>query len=309
MDQLTTWQQLTAAFSVAFGIAVVGLLVIMGILVKYLIIYFTRSKTIKQISISKGKLGEVGRWVDTVDRRVKRVGIKKLSGLHYALIMVAGIAISFFLGIYLFKNIVIAVLCSMAIIMCLEQVIITYERNLRDTMSSQMATATRIFAAEYALTPQVERAIGAVARQCPAPLGNVFQRAYNSFMSGRNKDQVFAELASELNFEYGQMFVHLLRMARNNTALTPMFNELVARVTAHESLAHENRQQVTGERNLSIVMLLSPIPVYLIVRKMVPESYIFLTDTVAGKLIICLIFLNVILWAILSRATEGVDNI
>jgi len=308
MDQLT-WQHMAGAFSIAIGFIAIGLLAILVILVNQMDNSIKKNKTIERLSTPQGKLGDVRRWVDTVDMRIKRVGIKKISGLHYALVMMVGLAISFFVGIYLFKNIIIAVLCSMAIIMCLEQVIITYERNLRDTMASQMATAARIFAAEYALTPQVERAIGAVARQCPAPLGNAFQRAYNSFMSGRNKDHVFAELAAELNFEYGQMFVHLLRMARSNSALAPMFNDLVTRITAHESLAHENRQQVTGERNLSIVMLLSPIPVYLIVRKMVPESYIFLTDTVVGKLIICLIFLNVILWAILSRATEGVDNI
>jgi len=247
------------------------------------------------------------RWIDDKDRRLRRALKWKVSGLQYSILLVLVSAGSFLFCAYKFKNLIAAVLFASASVLLVEEYLRRSERMYRNTMSSQMATAVRLFTSEFARTPQVERAVAVVAANCPPPLGSVFKKAAKALMSGKPKEYVFSEMEKDMNFGYGLMFVELMRESDNNKMTVPLFHELEAKITATEELERENREKVDGEVNLSLIMLFSPVVMYLFLRKAVPESYDFLVNTPFGRLLVCSVFISALLWAFLARLTERVD--
>jgi len=294
----------------AFGTAVVaiGVIVVLIYTIKWIFSGINESN-FKLKTTYFGASEGVGKYVEGIDSRIKSVGKTRLSLSKYLVAMVVGFILSIFVGLYIFSNIVVTILMLASVVVILEQIIISLERKRKELLSQQMTAAIRIFVAEFTKNPQIENAIGEVAKQCPPPISNVFGDAYRGLIIGKPRTVVFNEMTSKLNSEHGQMFVQLIKMSDDSEYLVPMFHELESRIILHETLSHENRQQVAGERKLSVAMLLSPIPAYYVVSRLVPETYIFLTNTFFGNLIICLVFVSVIAWAFLSRMTDNIDSI
>lgn len=302
-------------------ITVAGIFAVVITLTGYFIYILTRPETLMKLKdryfcykkgfsedryVRKVKVSFLD-WIDGTDSRLRKALKWKITGLQYGITLVLVSAGSFIFCLVKFDNLVAAVLFSSASILLLEQYLRSRERLYRSTMSSQMSMAVRLFTSEFSRTPQVERAISVVAANCPAPLGNVFKKAAKLFIARKPKDFVFSEMEKDMNFGYGLMFVELLRESQNSQTTVPLYHELEARITAREELEKENKEKVDGEVNLSLIMLMSPVPMYLFLRKAVPESYDFLTLTPLGRILVCSVFFSALLWAILARATERVD--
>lgn len=247
------------------------------------------------------------RWVDDAEERLKQGGVTGLKGWQLALIIIGTCVTSLFVGIFILKNIVAAILMIVSAVLLVDQFIMFKERAMREQMTSQLAMAVRVFAATFASNPQVEKGIIAVANDCPDPLGKVFKQAAKMIRARIPLDTVLLEMARGMNFDYGLMFVQLLKQLRSNTLILPLFHEMVSRITAREILMRENRVQVDGERILSLIMAAAPLPVYFMIQRMVPEAHEFMVGTFLGRLIVCTIFLSAIVWAVMSRVTERVD--
>lgn len=247
------------------------------------------------------------RWVDDAEERLQRGGVTGLKGWQFVLIIIGICVGSLVVGIFIFKNIVAAIFLLVSTVLLVDQYIMFKERSVREQMASQLAMAVRVFAATFASNPQVEKGIIAVANACPNPLGKVFKKAEKMIRARIPLDAVLLEMARGMNFDYGLMFVQLLKQVRNNTLILPLFHEMVSRITAREILVRENRVQVDGERMLSLIMVAAPLPSYYLIQFLVPEAHDFLSGTFFGKLIVCMIFLSAITWAVMSRITERVD--
>lgn len=247
------------------------------------------------------------RWVDDTEERLQRGGVTGINGWQFALIIIGVCIGSLIAGIFVFKNIVAAIFLLVSTVLLVDQYIMFKERATKEQMASQLAMAVRVFAASFASNPQVEKGIIAVANACPNPLGKVFKKAEKMIRARIPLDAVLLEMARGMSFDYGLMFVQLLKQVRNNTLILPLFHEMVSRITAREILVRENRVQVDGERMLSLVMVAAPLPSYYLIQFLVPEAYDFLAGTFFGNLIVCMIFLSAITWAVMSRITERVD--
>lgn len=245
-------------------------------------------------------------WVDHTEKILRR-GSMRMKGWQFVLLVLTGSAASVAAGIFIFQNFVAAVFLTVATVLICEQYILFRERSVMNQMNSQLAAAVRIFAASFANTPQVEHGIAAVAESCPDPLGRVFRRADRMLHARVPLDGVLLEMARGMNFEYGLMFIQLIRQVKNNTLVAPLFHELVSRITTREMLIRENQVQVAGEKTLSLAMVIAPVPSYFFICAVVPEAQVFLTQTFFGRVIVTLIFFSAVLWAVMSRITERVD--
>lgn len=246
------------------------------------------------------------RWVDDLEKYQKKGNIG-LTGWKFWLLFVALVLASFVGGIIIFESLVLAVFLVVATILLLDQYFMFKERSVKEAMESQLAVAIRLFASSYTTTPQVERGIAAVAATCPNPLGKIFRKADKMLKARIPLDTVLIEMAREMNFDYGIMFIQLIKQVRNNTLIMPLFHELISRITAREILTRENRSQVDGERMLSLIMVAAPLPSYLLIQNMVPDAHEFLSGTFFGRVVICMVFISAITWAVMSRITERVD--
>lgn len=246
------------------------------------------------------------KWIEDLERYQKKGNIG-LAGWKFWLLLVAICLACIIVGMVVFKSIVITAFLTVSVVLSLDQFFMFKDRSVRHQMIAQLAVAVRIFASSYSNTPQVEKGIAAVAATCPNPLGRVFKKAEKMLQARIPVDTVLIEMAKDLNFDYGIMFIQLIKQVKNNTLILPLFHELIARITAREILERENRSQVDGERMLSLIMVIAPLPSYFLIQSMVPDAHEFLSGTFFGRIIVSMVFLSVITWAVMSRITERVD--
>lgn len=242
----------------------------------------------------------VDAWIAAADARLARAGFR-LRGSRYAL-LVAALGLSAFLaGLLLFRNLAAALLMAASAVLLPDQAVARRIEARRQLMIDQMAAAVRVFAAEFLATPQVQKGLHAVAERIPDPVGRVFRDACERLDLGDRLEPVLVEMMAAFDFEYGRMFVQLLRQAAHDASVAPLFAELVARMETHLELARKSRAELAGERLLALVMMATPLPGYLFMRAVVPETTEFLVNNFWGRLAVVGVFLSMLLWAAVDR--------
>lgn len=239
-------------------------------------------------------------WIAAAEARLARAGFR-LRGAQYALVLLALGMGAFLAGILLFRNLAAALLMAASAALLPEQAVARRLEARRQLMLDQMAAAVRVFAAEFMATPQVERGLLAAAERIPDPVGRVFRDACRRLALGERLDAVLLGMMAGFDFEYGRMFVQLLRQAARDASVAPLFAELVARMEVHLDLARKSRAELAGERLLALVMMCTPLPGYLFMRAVVPETTEFLVENFWGRLAVVGVFLSMLLWAAVDR--------
>jgi len=173
-------------------------------------------------------------------------------------------------------------------------------------MIDQLSSAVRIFSAEFASTPQVGSALRNTARRVPAPLGDVLNHACRQLSAGRSKEQVLQELVQELDFDYGRMFVQLLRMAWEDSAVQPLFARLATRVSSLQALMKKNQSNLAQGRMMAMGVNALILPMFFGVQWLVPGAHEFLTTHVIGRGIVSFAFSSILVWLVLDRVLNGV---
>jgi pilus assembly protein CpaF len=245
-------------------------------------------------------------WEESAEEKLSAAGLKVRGRLYTLGVLVAASA-SFFVGIFAFRNFTAALLMATAAVLLPDRLVLQRREGRKLKMLEQMIVAVRIFAAEFNQTPQVERALKAAAAQVPPPLGTVLQDACRSLLKGASFDEALFKLMSKLEFAGGRMFVQLIMAAKRDSSVAPLFGELVTRLAVQLELARKNRSVLYADRLLSWVMLGSMVPAFLVMRLTVPETGEFLTATVAGRVVVTLCFLSVIVWTVMDRLAGRVE--
>lgn len=180
-------------------------------------------------------------------------------------------------------------------------------RAHRAAVLEQLAAAVRLFAAEFAVAPRLERGFAVVGKRVPDPVGGIFRRAHARLVYGTPADDVFREMARELDSPEGHMFVQLLRAAREQgPTVTPLFHDLVSRVAVQQELEKVNRAELFGDRAVGFLLAVLPLPLYFLLQAWIPEAKDFLVDTTAGKAVASLSFLSGIAWFFVDRVVGEV---
>ena len=248
------------------------------------------------------------RFLLDIESRLKKSGLKKIKLAHYLLAVGIMIGVSVLLGAVYFKNPVAAMAMAATSVMLPEHLIFRREMLQRYQKEDLLISAVKIFLSEFIQTPQVERGLAAVARQCPEPLGSIFFDAYKSMISGIPPDKVYVVLMSRLDFPHGHMFVQALRAARTNSqAVVPLLNSLITKMSIYKATRDENINQVRGESLMSLLIAVAPLPAYLVINSVIPETNEFLRQTISGRSLVFGVFFSSVLWLILNRILERVE--
>jgi pilus assembly protein CpaF len=251
---------------------------------------------------SSGLSDSLQRWVVQAEKGMGRVGI----GWH-GKALVVGIplaALGFWFGLANFHNLIAAALLAVIGVLLPDQVIYNREKTYWGKVMEQMGTAVRMFAAEYAETPNAIRAISIIAPQLPDPIRPIFLQLERDFSIGRDANDALINLSKKLNFGYGKLFVQILRLSIEDSAVGPMFTRLSTRLAGQQKLIRKSTVEVAMDRMLAIAMNVAVIPAYILITRAMPDSRLFFLNTAVGRTIIVLCLISAIVGIAMDRLLD-----
>lgn len=306
-----------AAKNALTAVTAAGIGAAAGCLVWVVLKKITRAKSRKalEIAISKerGSPGQtslppqVRHWLKAVEEKIESSGTRL--NLHWYLVfLVLGVLGGLVFGIGVLHNVPAAVFLAVGGYLLPERILISREEARQQRMVEQLGGAARIFAGEFAETPQLRKALSETARRMPEPLGQILRRADTELLAGKSVNEVTASIAASIKNEYGQMFAQLLREAENSASVRPLFSRLALRIASQQELIKKNRSQLAGVRILGLLLNALLVPAYLIVSYLVPEANEFLISHAMGKLIVCVCCASVVTGVILDKVLSRVAD-
>lgn len=245
-------------------------------------------------------------WIEITDQRLKKAN-SKINGAAYILLVLSLGVASFAFSLHVFRNITAAIFLSLSVILLPDQLVYIFVQRRKKLMAEQLVQAIRIFSAEFIQTPQLTRGFAVVAEKVPNPLGKVFRSAYRKLLANYDVNVVLADMMREIDLEYGQIFIQLLYQAKEDAAVTPLFNELIRKVQDYLELWDKNTAGLSGERVLSLIMAATPVPLFLFMANTFPDTAAFLIENFLGRIVISLAFASIFVWTLLDRLVGRVE--
>lgn len=245
------------------------------------------------------------KWIKQINVRIKKSGVNIPIG-RYVLGIFLGGFVGLIIGIAVLRNPVVAVILGFSAFLIPDVILVGFMQKRRMKIIDQLGSAVRIFSAEYADTPQVPRALHMTAKRIPAPLGTLITKASRDLSTGKSKEEVFVEMAKELDFDYGRLFVHLLLLAWDDAAVKPLFARLATRISSLQSLMQKNNSSLAYGRIMAMGVNALIIPMLFLVQWKVPGAREFMVGHPGGRLLVTLSFLSVLVGLILDRVLSGV---
>lgn len=264
-----------------------GLLLI-GTVIIYIIITLV-AEFLKQQKQKQNLSPHISHWMSQVDKYLKRRNSKMKASVYVLLISFA-ITAGLFTGSVI-NNPLAAVLLTIIAFIMPEQIFWYIILRKKLFKFDQLVEACPVFASELERV-KVAHALGNTGRSIPDPVGKIFRQAERDLTS-RDPKEAFGRMMKELDFNYGRDFVSRAYDCYYNSAVAPMFIELGKEMESKRKRLHENTSKLFHDRLVSILTLLLFFPAYAIASSIVPTTWEFMTQTVGGKLLICLYLLSV----------------
>lgn len=219
---------------------------------------------------------------------------------------ILGMAVFFLIGgTWLFKNSVPAILAGTTIVLIPYQLAYRKRRASQIGMLNELATVVRSFADYYEQSGQLMAAMDFVGKNIPTQAGKQIKNAYSRLIYGVDPNKVLDNLAYGIDLEYGHVFVDLLRQARLQGAVTTqLFYSLADRITDEQELMNESIQETLYIKTFNLIMAMLPLPAFLILQNIVPGVGEWLTQSLAGRMIVSGCFLSVIAWFFIERVVD-----
>jgi len=240
-------------------------------------------------------------WLNRVEKRINHSGVKVISLVRYFLIIISALIISIAMGAGLLKNPAVTIILIISSFFIPDAILTGYMQKQRLKIIEQLSSATRIFSAEFRETPQVVKALSVTSKRVPSPLKEVLEKAVMDLTVGKDKDKVFEEMAIKMDFDYGMLFVQLLRIAFDDASVQPLFTKLSTKVASLQSLLKKNQSSLAYGRLMGMGVNALIIPVFLLVSHFIPGAYEFMVHHYIGRIIVTMCFLSVLLGLALDR--------
>lgn len=220
--------------------------------------------------------------------------------ISYILIAIIFSIMGVLFGILWLNNIVASLLLFVFGLAFPQLIMLQIASQRQEKIIEQLSLATRIFAAEYNNTPHTLRAIGITGKRLPDPIGAIFLRAEQEFLVGEEPEKVIRRMSERIGTSYGKMFGHLLNTSTTDEAVKPLFSRFAAQLTSQQEIIKKNRREVTVDRVSIGILNSSMVPAFLLINKIIPESYQFFTATLFGKGIVDFCLLSVTVGIVLD---------
>ncbi len=216
--------------------------------------------------------------------------------------------IGFYLGATFFKNITAGLITGFILLSIPEQIVnrlMVYKNN---KITEQLGTGVRLFTSEYRDTPHTMKTIETISTKINDPLGKVFRIASREFSSGIPKEVVLTNMSKRLRTPYGLFFVQLLRQSFEDSTANNMLIRLGARLTTQKELIQQNNKNTISNKVMITILNLLLIPAFVVICKVIPESYEFFTETITGNMLIVIALLSAAGSFLLDRVVNSEDN-
>lgn len=256
--------------------------------------------TISQNSFVIEQRDNLSKWIKSTEKRIKKNNLK-IKVKRYLIISVSSFFIAFFLGIKLFQNLTAAILFAIIFFIVPEYLVSLYEDNLNKKTEEQLVLAIKYYTSESFQGRPMQKIIATISNKIGDPVGRHFSDCYYEMITGIHVDTCLSRLASKFNTYYGKMFVQLIHQSKTNRNCVELMTELLAKLENHIELSRTNKTNIATERLQAFLMSMMPIPAYIGMSKLFPETTIFIRDTYYGRLIITLSFLSVLAFILLDR--------
>lgn len=242
----------------------------------------------------------LSKWIKSTEKRIKKSNLK-IKVKRYLLISVSSFFIAFFMGIKLFENLTASILFAIVFFIVPEYLISLYEDNLNKKTEEQLVLAIKYYTSESFQGRPMQKTIATIANKIGDPVGRYFSDCYYEIITGIRVDTALSKLASRFNTYYGKMFVQLIHQSKTNRNCVELMTDLLSKLEGHIELTRTNKTNIATERLQAFLMSMMPIPAYIFMSRMFPETAIFIKDTYYGRLIITLSFLSVLVFILLDR--------
>lgn len=243
----------------------------------------------------------VTKWAAETERKMRSINLK-IKVKRFIFYKVFSVAITFTWSLYYFKNLTATFISSLAMFYIPDYILHLFESTNNRKIANQLVLAIRIFVAEYRQHYQLEKAFAAIYRRVPKPLGNYFGDAYYDLLVRKPVANVLSSLSAKIDNYYGKMFISLLYQIQNDSAVLSLLTDILVKLEESIATGRENISTLAGERVLSLIIALSPIPIFLVMRKYVPEVEYFVINTMIGRMLISTAFLSMFLYIIIDKS-------
>lgn len=250
---------------------------------------------------------KIDKWIQSTEEKVKRHN-KKLKIKKYLYVHLFLAVATFLLTLHIFKNLAAAIFLSLTFLIIPDYILGLIGDLKTHRTEDQLLLAIRMFMTEYLRHYQLERAFAALSLKIANPVGQYFADAHYGLLTGEKREKVLSDLAMNLNSPYGLVFVQMVEQTQKNSKVIELFPDLAGKLEMHIELTRTSISTLTAERLTGIIMAIIPFPTYIMMKRLIPETQEFVTQTTLGKMLITMSFASLLLWALIDNRMRRVDS-
>jgi Flp pilus assembly protein TadB len=253
------------------------------------------------------KTSLVSSWIDSVEPKLKRANVVVRAD-RLAILFIGLAVIGFAFGIFFLKNMMAALLLAISMFVIPDQMLITKIQKRREVMAAQLATVAKMLHTEILITKNPLESLRSIAGTIHDPLKGVLQVAYKKlYFSSEEPDSVFAQMARELDFEYGRLFSHLLLETFVGRDTYEMLDDLSHKCGVYVRISKNNKKILTWLRLTTNILIFLMIPILVLEITFWSTGREFLTQTTLGKLIVAINLLSILINSMVQRMLGNVQ--
>lgn len=248
----------------------------------------------------------IDKFISSMEKQIQNNKVN-LKAKHLFIVVAILCFGAFTISFLHFKNLVASVLIALIIFAIPDYIFFLLEERKNKKIEDLIVVAIRVFTSEFLKNKNIEKSFHETSQRVLDPVGNYFAEAYTDMLIGHPFETVMSRMAVKCNNKYWGIFIQLLYQLRDDSVVINLFTELVTRVERSIEATRHSDSTLAGERTLALITSLVPIPAYLFMRKIVPETTYFITETTVGKLVLISSFISTLLFLYVDKFSRRVN--
>lgn len=244
--------------------------------------------------------------ISAMEKQAERSQVKLNAKVLTLSIIVLAI-VSFIMTLQHFKNLPAAVLLAATIYSVPDYIFFLLQDRLNKKIEDQVVVGVRVFTSEYIKSRNIEKSIAETSKRVLDPVGGFFSEAYADMLMGLPMETVISKMGSKSNNEYWRIFTQLLYHLKEDSTVINLFTDLVTRIERHIEMTRHNDSSLTSERVLGFIMALTPIPSYLFMKRVVPETTYFIIESAIGRLVLIGSFASALIYLYVDKYSRRIN--
>ena len=249
----------------------------------------------------------VANWINAIFIKLKKANVG-LRADRIAILCLGLAACGFVLGIFLFKNLMAAILLALTIFVIPEQILVSRIQKRREVLSDQLAPASKMLHTEIMLTQNPLLALKTISENIGEPLKGVLKTTHRRLeLNAADPNRIFADMAKELDLEYGRLFAHLLKETFTGKDTFEMLDELALKCFVYSRISRNNKKILAWLRAMATILITLTIPLLIFDMVFWVSAREYLTQTQAGRIIVVISLMAIIINSIVQRMLSHVQ--